>query len=92
LDQATGTLLARLDETVTHRRVPTYLVSDNAKTVTTEHVARIAVRHPMVAALPGGLMGTQWTRMSRSPGVQSWATTYVRPSWHSGGNAKAHTG
>jgi hypothetical protein len=54
-DQTTGTLVVRLDETVTHRRLPTYLASDNARTVTVEHVARIAVRHPMVAALPAAL-------------------------------------
>ena len=50
-DQTTGTLVACLDETL--RRIggaPTYLLSDNAKTVTVEHVAGIAVRHPMIVA------------------------------------------
>src|SRR5258706_8043204 len=47
-----GTLIACLDATL--RRVggvPAYLLGDNAKTVTVEHVAGVAVRHPtMVAA------------------------------------------
>ena len=48
-DQTMGTLIACLDATL--RRVggaPTYLLGDNAKTVTVEHVAGVAVRHPMV--------------------------------------------
>jgi transposase len=32
------------------RRVPAYLLGDNAKTVTVEHVAGVAVRHPTVVA------------------------------------------
>jgi transposase len=50
-DQTLGTLIACLDATL--RRVggaPTYLLSDNAKTVTVEHVAGVAVRHPTVVA------------------------------------------
>jgi transposase len=51
-DQTLGTLIGCLDATL--RRVggaPAYLLSDNAKTVTVEHVAGVAVRHPtMVAA------------------------------------------
>lgn len=50
-DQTLGTLIGCLDATL--RRVggaPTYLLSDNAKTVTVEHVAGVAVRHPMIVA------------------------------------------
>jgi transposase len=50
-DQSMGTLIACLDATL--RRVggvPAYLLSDNAKTVTVEHVAGVAVRHPTVVA------------------------------------------
>jgi transposase len=51
-DRTLGTLVACLDLTL--RRVggaPTYLLTDNEKTVTVEHVAGVAVRHPeMVAA------------------------------------------
>ena len=50
-DQTLGTLVACLDATL--RRVggaPTYLLSDNAKTVTVEHVAGVAVRHPVIVA------------------------------------------
>jgi transposase len=51
-DQTMGTLIACMDATL--RRVggvPAYLLGDNAKTVTVEHVAGVAVRHPtMVAA------------------------------------------
>ena len=46
-----GTLIACLDATL--RRVggvPAYLLGDNAKTVTVEHVAGVAVRHPTVVA------------------------------------------
>jgi len=51
-DRTLGTLVACLDATL--RRVggaPTYLLTDNEKTVTIEHVAGVAIRHPeMVAA------------------------------------------
>lgn len=51
-DRTLGSLVACLDATL--RRIggaPTYLLTDNEKTVTVEHVAGVAVRHPeMVAA------------------------------------------
>ena len=51
-DRTLGTLVACLDAAL--RRVggaPAYLLTDNEKTVTVEHVAGVAVRHPeMVAA------------------------------------------
>jgi transposase len=51
-DQTLGTLVWCLDQTL--RRLggaPTYLLSDNAKTVTVEHVAGIPVRHPEMVAV-----------------------------------------
>jgi transposase len=50
-DQTLGTLVACLDAVLrTIGGVPTYLLTDNAKTVTIEHVAGIAVRHPQLVA------------------------------------------
>ena len=50
-DRTLPTVLGCLDQTL--RRiggVPTYALTDNEKTVTTEHVAGVAVRHPLVVA------------------------------------------
>jgi transposase len=50
-DQTMGSLIACVDATL--RRIggaPAYLLGDNAKTVTVEHVAGVAVRHPTVVA------------------------------------------
>lgn len=51
-DRTMGTLLACIDATL--RRIggaPTYLLTDNERTVTMDHVAGVALRHPeMVAA------------------------------------------
>lgn len=50
-DQTLGTLVSCVD--VTLRRLagaPTYLLTDNAKTVTVEHIAGVAVRHPQIVA------------------------------------------
>jgi hypothetical protein len=50
-DRSLPTVLACLDATL--RRlggVPTYGLTDNEKTITTEHVAGIAVRHPLIVA------------------------------------------
>ena len=50
-DRKLGTLLTCLDTTL--RRVggaPTYALTDNEKAVTVEHVAGVAVRHPMMVA------------------------------------------
>lgn len=48
-DQTLPTLIACLDATL--RRiggVPTYVLTDNAKTVSVDHVAGVAVRHPQI--------------------------------------------
>ncbi|TDC82857.1 IS21 family transposase [Nonomuraea deserti] len=50
-DCTLGTLVSCLDSTL--RRIggaPTYVLTDNAKTVTSDHVAGIAVRHPQIVA------------------------------------------
>jgi len=39
--------------------VPTYLLTDNERTVTTGHVAGIAVRHPQMIALGGHYLLTE---------------------------------
>jgi transposase len=50
-DQTMGSLIACLDATLRQvGGVPAYLLGDNAKTVTVEHVAGVAVRHPTVVA------------------------------------------
>jgi transposase len=51
VDKTLPTLLACLDQTL--RRfggVPTYVLTDNEKTVTVEHIATIPVRHPQIVA------------------------------------------
>lgn len=48
-DQGLGTLIACLDATL--RRLggaPTYVLTDNPRTVTIDHVAGVAVRHPQI--------------------------------------------
>ena len=51
-DQTVATLTACLDQTLRLLGgVPTYLLTDNAKTVTVEHVAGVAVRHPQMVEL-----------------------------------------
>lgn len=50
-DCTLGTLVSCLDTTL--RRLggaPTYMLTDNAKTVTVEHIAGIAIRHPQIVA------------------------------------------
>jgi transposase len=50
-DRKLGTLMACLDATL--RRLggtPSYALTDNEKTVTVDHVAGVAVRHPMIVA------------------------------------------
>lgn len=50
-DQTLGSLVASLDAVLRCLGgVPTYVLTDNAKTVTVEHVAGVAVRHPEIVA------------------------------------------
>ena len=51
-DRTTASLLAALDAVLrTVGGVPTYLLTDNEKTVTVEHVAGVAIRHPQMVAV-----------------------------------------
>ncbi len=50
-DKTLPTVIASIDRTLrAFGGVPTYGLTDNEKTVTVEHVARIAVRHPEIVA------------------------------------------
>jgi transposase len=50
-DRRLGTLLACLDATLRRLRgAPTYLLTDNERTVTTDRVAGVPVRHPVLVA------------------------------------------
>jgi transposase len=50
-DRTLGTVLSCLDATLRELQgAPTYVLTDNEKTVTIEHVAGIAVRHPELVA------------------------------------------
>lgn len=50
-DRTQGTVLACLDATLRKvGGVPAYVLTDNEKTVTVEHVAGVAVRHPVMVA------------------------------------------
>lgn len=51
-DRTQGSLLACLDKTLRMvGGVPTYLLTDNEKTVTIEHVAGVPIRHPEMVAM-----------------------------------------
>lgn len=51
-DSTVGTLASNLDATFRAiGGVPTYVLSDNAKTITLEHVAGVPVRHPQMVEL-----------------------------------------
>jgi hypothetical protein len=57
--QDTAHLIACIDQTL--RRfggVPTYALTDNERTVTTDHVARIAMRHPLNSCSWDGTTGS----------------------------------
>jgi transposase len=50
-DKTLPTVIACIDETVrAFGGVPTYALTDNERTVTTDHICRIAVRHPDIVA------------------------------------------
>jgi transposase len=78
-DCTLGTLVACLDTTL--RRIggaPTYVLTDNAKTVTVEHIAGIPVRHPQMVAA-GRHYGCQvMTCMPYDPESKGGAEATVR--------------
>jgi hypothetical protein len=84
-DKTLPTLIACIDQTL--RRfdgVTTYALTDNERTVTTDHVARIPMRHPLLvslAAITGSPLrhvscGTRSPRVVRRP-LSGWP----RPTW-----------
>jgi hypothetical protein len=71
-DKTLPTVIACLD--VTLRRfggVPTYGLSDNEKTLTLDHIARIAVHHPPVARAFNGL-GLVAQAMGDNTAARGW--------------------
>src|SRR3982750_598161 len=78
-DQTMGSLIACLDATLRQvGGVPAYLLGDNAKTVTVEHVAGVAVRHPTVVAAGRhyGATGQAWEPFD--PGSKGGVEATVR--------------
>lgn len=54
-DKTLPTVIACLDRTMRiFGGCPTYWLTDNERTVTTDHVAGIAVRHPLIVAITTG--------------------------------------
>ena len=96
-DCTLGTLVACLDTTL--RRIggaPTYVLTDNAKTVTIEHIAGIPVRHPQMVAA-GRHYGCQvMTLCALRPRIQGWRGGHRpyrqgRPGAHRGEPAAGST-
>jgi hypothetical protein len=73
LDRSMPSVFAALD--VTLRRIggaPTYLLTDNEKTVTVEHVAGIAVRNRQMLGLRPALLGHGAHLRAGRPGEEGW--------------------
>ncbi len=78
-DKTLPTLVACVDQTL--RRfagVPTYALTDNERTVSTEHVARIAMRHPLIVQLGQHYGLTVSTCVIRDPQSKGGAESTVR--------------
>lgn len=78
-DKTLPTLLACIDTTL--RRfggVPTYALTDNERTVSTDHVARIAMRHPLLVELGRHYGLTVATCVVRDPQSKGGAEATVR--------------
>lgn len=78
-DKTLPTVIGCLDATL--RRVggvPTYALTDNEKTVTTEHVARIAVRHPQMVEVGRHYGLTVRTCMPADPQSKGGSEATVR--------------
>ena len=72
-DKTMPSVFAALD--VTFRRlggVPTYVLTDNEKTVTSEHIAGIPVRNPQLVAFAEHYAVTVHTCVPRGPCVEGW--------------------
>ncbi len=78
-DKTLPTMIACIDQTL--RRfdgVPTYALTDNERTVTTDHVARIAIRHPLVVQLGRHYGLTVATCVVRDPQSKGGSEATVR--------------
>ncbi len=79
-DKTLPALIGCIDQTLHHSDgVPTYALTDNERTVTTDHVARIAMRHPLLVQLGGHDGLTVATCVVRDP--QSTPRTILHLSW-----------
>lgn len=78
-DKTLPTLIACIDQTL--RRfdgVTTYALTDNERTVTTDHVARIPMRHPLLVQLGGHYGLTIATCVVRDPQSKGCSEATVR--------------
>ncbi len=78
-DKTLPTLIGCIDQTLRHfGGVPTYALTDNERTVTTDHVARIAMRHPLLVQLGGHYGLTVATCVVRDPQSKGGSEATVR--------------
>lgn len=79
LDKTLPSVIAALDTTLRRfNGVPTYALTDNEKTVSTTHVARIPVRHPEMVAFGRHYGLTVATCMPADPETKGGAESTVR--------------
>jgi transposase len=78
-DRTMATLISCLDRTMrAFGGVPTYLLTDNERTVTMGHVAGVAVRHPQMIALGGHYGVTVATCVPADPETKGGVEATVR--------------
>jgi transposase len=78
-DKTLPTLIACIDQTLRQfGGVPTYALTDNERTVTTDHVARIAMRHPLLVELGRHYGLTVATCVVRDPQSKGGSEATVR--------------
>jgi transposase len=78
-DKKMPTLIACIDQTLRRfQGVPTYALTDNERTVSTDHVARIAMRHPLMVELGRHYGLTVATCVIRDPQSKGGSEATVR--------------
>jgi len=78
-DRTMATLIGCLDRSMrSFGGVPTYLLTDNERTVTMDHVAGVAVRHPQMIALGGHYGVTVATCVPADPESKGGSEATVR--------------
>jgi len=78
-DKTLPTLIACIDQTLRQfGGVPTYALTDNERTVTTDHVARVPMRHPLLVQLGKHYGLTVATCMVRDPQSKGGSEATVR--------------